>query len=48
MAPDPDRVMDMDKHRHPGNIILGGYGILGSDLDGPVGHGAEEGPGQET
>ena len=48
MAPDPDRVMDMDKHRPPGNIILGGYGILGSDLGGPVGHGAEEGPGQET
>ena len=46
MAPDPDRVMDMDKHKPPGNIILGGCGIFGSDLGGPVGHGAKEGPGQ--
>lgn len=48
MAPDPDRVMDMDKHRPPGNIILGGYGIFGSDLGGPVGHRTEERAGQET
>lgn len=48
MAPDPDRVMDMDKHRPPGNVILGGYDILGSDLVSPVGHRAKEGPGQEA
>lgn len=48
MAPDPDRVMDMDKHRPPGNIILGGYGILGGDLGGTLGHRTQAGPGQET